>query len=164
MPRRKFPLRAVQPALSQFRWKLAFLGPRSSDYCIDRPLLPSIDRACNSFSKLQIGSSLPKHVNNRLRRRPVPTMPTDKEKCEALVAILAYVTPQDVYTSDSTIYNNGNAILVARTTNGTTKRVNFALPALRTALRSHAQYGFGHPLDREGVRWEFRTGKIRSSM
>lgn len=84
-------------------------------------------------------------------------MATDQYKCEMLVAELSLIGEQDVYQSTITIYNSGHAILVGRTTDGTTKKVNFeGLPALRIALKAHAQYGFGIPLDRDGIRWEFR--------
>jgi hypothetical protein len=89
-------------------------------------------------------------------------MATDQQKCEALVGELAFIGEQDVYQSTITIYSSGQAILVGRTTDGTAKKVNFeGLPALRAALRSHAQYGFGHPLDRDGIQWEFRQGRFR---
>jgi hypothetical protein len=88
-------------------------------------------------------------------------MSTDQGKCESLVGMLAYVEDQDVYAYETTIYDNQTAILVAKTTDGTTKKVNLRLPGLTEALRLHAQYGFGHPLERNGVQWEFRQGRFR---
>jgi hypothetical protein len=89
-------------------------------------------------------------------------MATDQQKCEALVGELAFIGEQDIYQSTITIYSSGQAILVGRTTHGIAKKVNFeGLPALRAALKSRAQYGFGHPLNRDGIRWEFRQGRFR---
>jgi len=85
-------------------------------------------------------------------------MSTDQEKCKSLVAQLAFVNDQDVHTYEATIFDNQTAILVAKTTDGTTKKVNLRLPGLTTALNSHAQYGFGHPLERDDIKWEFRQG------
>ncbi|TID25623.1 hypothetical protein E6O75_ATG03486 [Venturia nashicola] len=86
-------------------------------------------------------------------------MSTDKAECKKLIEVTE--GEKEVGANVKNIARSEKVELNAKSSDGTSKIINFDLSEVKKDLKRHAESGLGRPFLYKGCKWEFRKSESR---